>query len=541
MSYPYVIICSVSSLPEPVSAEDRFRALVEGIPQLSWSTTPSGFCDYLSPQWYAYSGCSAEDLPSDGWLQLVHPDDREAAQSAWQAAVAGRADYDLEYRLRRADGEYRWFRTRGRQLADGRWVGTCTEVHEAREVAHTLSVLVEIERASRDERDPERIMEIIARCLGQRLRVSRCAYADVWDGNRFRIQHDYTDGVSSSAGDYELNLFGPRAEARMKKGDPLVIRDVETELREEGGAEMFLAIDIRAIVCCGLVKDGVLVAMMAVHQNHPRNWTPEEIALVRLVVERSWSALERARAERELRALNVDLEKRVEERTERLQAAVRELEGFTYTVAHDLRAPVRAMIGNAKVLNEDFGDIMPPDATDSLNRISTAAKKLGSLVEDLLTYARLGRREVHRESFDLTELLSAVVASVADEDPRPMELLCEANPIVEADREQVRLLLQNLVQNAAKYRAKDRPLELVFGEKDGGFFLKDNGIGIDMRYVGKIFQPFERLHRDSEYPGTGIGLANVHRIVERHGGRVWAESKGEGQGSTFWFTLRPSS
>lgn len=120
-----------------------------------------------------------------------------------------------------------------------------------------------------------------------------------------------------------------------------------------------------------------------------------------------------------------------------------------------------------------------------------------------------------------------------------MELLCEASPTVEADREQIRLLLQNLVQNAAKYRSEDRPLELVFGEQDGAFFLRDNGIGIDMQYVGKIFQPFERLHRDSEYPGTGIGLANVNRIVERHGGRVWAESEGEGKGSTFWFTLGP--
>lgn len=528
-------------MPHPPSFEafdeDRYRALVESIPQLSWSTAANGDCDYLSPQWATFTGRRVEELLPWGWLDLLHPDDQVRAKETWLTAVAGKGLYDLDYRIRRRDGAYRWFRTRGRQWATGRWVGTCTEVHESREVEENLALLVEIERDTRDDRDPSRIMKKVTESLGRRLRVSRCAYADVWDGNRFRIQEDYNNGVASSVGDYELSLFGSVAADHMRSGEPLVMNDVERELKGRGGVEMFLAIDIRAIVCCPLVKDGQLVAMMAVHHSLPRVWTAEEISVVRLVVERSWSAIERARAERDLLALNGQLEKRIEERTERLQSAVHELEGFTYSVAHDLRAPVRAMIGSARILQEDFGADLPQGAANGLDRISKAAAKLGSLVEDLLTYARLGRREVRRERFDITELLNSVVAMVAEEDTRPMELLCGVPFEVEADREQVRLLLHNLVQNAAKYRQKDHPLNLSFGERDGAFFLKDDGIGMDMQYVAKIFLPFERLHRDSEYPGTGIGLANVHRIVDRHNGRVWAESEGEGKGSTFWFTL----
>jgi signal transduction histidine kinase len=241
-----------------------------------------------------------------------------------------------------------------------------------------------------------------------------------------------------------------------------------------------------------------------------------------------------------LRALNADLEERVAERTEKLQAAVRELEGFTYSVSHDMRAPLRAMVGHSKILVEDFSDQIPEEGRDGLRRISAAASKMALLVEDLLKFARLGRREVVRQPVDLGELVHEVVKDVREEEACEVDLSVGKDLVVQADRELVRMVLHNLIHNACKYRSRTRPLRLEFGSApEGGetaLYLRDNGIGFDMQYGGKLFQPFERLHRDAEYPGTGIGLANVKRIVERHGGRVWAEGAVD-EGATFWFTL----
>lgn len=516
-------------------SEGRYQALVEAVPQLSWTTDAQGTCDYLSPQWTTYTGVPTEDLLGLAWLAYLHPEDRERTEHLWRAATAGEGDYDLDYRIRRADGEYRWFRTRGRRIEDGTWVGTCTDIQEARELERTLRVLTQIERRAREESDPARIMHHVSESLRAQFGASRCAYAHVWDGNRFTIEDEATTEPTSLVGDYTLEAFGASAAERLRRGEPLVIRDVRREVSPEQGGEAFLALNVEASLCWPLVKEGKLTAMLAVHQDRPRDWTLEEVSLLRLVAERSWSAIERARSERELLALNAELETRVAERTKGLEAAVRELEGFTYSVAHDLRAPVRAMIGYARLIDEDFGEELSADARRALGRIDANAKKLAALVDGLLAYARLGRRDVTRERFDISAMVAETVAEIAIADPRPMELLHEEGLVVEADREQVRLLVRNLVENAAKYRSG--PLKLRFGQKDGAFFLKDNGIGLEMQYADKIFMPFERLHRDNEYPGTGIGLANVARIAERHGGRVWVESDGPGTGATFWFTL----
>lgn len=255
-----------------------------------------------------------------------------------------------------------------------------------------------------------------------------------------------------------------------------------------------------------------------------------------LVVVRDES--ERREVEEANRRHAESLERHVAEATADLRAANAELEGFTYSVSHDMRAPLRAIVGHAVVLMEDHGDVLPEDARMRIERMSKASTRMSRLIEDLLAYARLNKQALKKADLDLAALFREVVAQEAGgievEAYAPQSLPVEAEPGL------MRMVLENLVGNAIKYRRPDVPLRLKFTlvdhEGQCGYALRDNGTGFEMRYVGKLFEPFERLHRTEDVEGTGIGLANVRRIVERHGGTVWAEGE-PGVGSTFGFTL----
>lgn len=228
-----------------------------------------------------------------------------------------------------------------------------------------------------------------------------------------------------------------------------------------------------------------------------------------------------------------DLEQRVKERTEALQAANRELEGFTYSVSHDLRGPLRAIMSTSMILKEDYSANLPPDAKDQLERQARAARKMGDLIDDLLRLSRIGRQEMIRSTVDLSTMAEEIFKETKSE----AEFQCQPEMTVQADPKLMRLTIQNLVDNAVKF-SKNSPHPRVDFSCDthGVFAVHDNGIGFDMAYADKLFGPFERLVRDDEYPGTGIGLANVKRIIERHGGKVWAEGEPE-QGATFFFSI----
>src|ERR1051326_6699000 len=246
---------------------------------------------------------------------------------------------------------------------------------------------------------------------------------------------------------------------------------------------------------------------------------------------------ERKNAEERIQALNHNLEHHVAE----LTAANRELDAFTYSLAHDLRAPLRHIHGFATILMENFQEKADDEAKRLLGKILKSSKEMGVMVDDLLNFARLGRVELQRTRVDLAQMVEEVKRQLEpDMQGRSINWEVDALPTVSGDPALLRQVLVNLLSNAVKYTSKEPDAQIKVGSRNGGseitMFVRDNGAGFEMQYAEKLFRVFQRLHRAEEFEGTGVGLANVRRIIERHGGRIWAEGA-PGKGATFYFSL----
>jgi PAS domain S-box-containing protein len=247
-------------------------------------------------------------------------------------------------------------------------------------------------------------------------------------------------------------------------------------------------------------------------------------------------------AEAEVRRLNADLEARVERRTADLARANKDLEAFNYSVSHDLRAPLRALSGYAEALLEEYGDGLGETGRGYAERIQAASERMATLIDDLLQLARVSRSQMHLGLVDLSAKVAAVAGELQSVEPgRRIRITIQDGVQVTADPGLLRTVVQNLLENAWKFTARREDATIEFGSmpaEDAEIccFVRDNGAGFDPAHAAKLFQPFQRLHTETDFPGTGIGLASVQRIIERHGGRIWAEGQ-VGRGATFYFTL----
>jgi signal transduction histidine kinase len=274
------------------------------------------------------------------------------------------------------------------------------------------------------------------------------------------------------------------------------------------------------------------IGAIGVYWSQPHQASREELDLLQALANTTSVAMENVEVYR-------SLEERVADRTRQLQVANDELESFSYSVSHDLRGPLRTVSGFADLLLERLETSGDDELKGFARRIRTGADRMSLLIEDLLKLARIGRATLHRTEFDLGSVCHDIIAQLQSETARPPVTVDVGTPLpIRADRRLMTIVMQNLLANAWKYTAKNPGAKISIGmttTPERAYFVRDNGVGFDPRFADGLFKPFSRLHPDSEFQGTGVGLATVKRIIARHGGRIWAEAE-VGVGATFYFT-----
>jgi PAS domain S-box-containing protein len=452
------------------------------------------------------------------FARRVHPDDLAGLVERVNQAIAERSFYHHEYRVVWPDGSVRWISARGRTFENAagepvRMAGTVMDI-TARRAAQ------ERERALLAERT--RLLERLQLVL-ESMPIGCIIYDDAflisfWNPAAERIfGYSAAEMLGRTPAGLLVTPQGWQQAAEVNRSNRAGER--------VGGITTLTAKDGRAVICEWQRTplhdaDGTFVGSLSMIQD----------------------VTARTQAEQEIQRLNADLEQRVVQRTLALETANRDLESFSYSVSHDLRAPLRHIDGFLRLLTKREADRLDPTSGRYLQVIAESSRRMGMLIDDLLHLSRVGRTEIQPQPVVLTDLVRSVIEEVnAAAEGRTLEWQVGPLPTVHADPRLLRIALVNLLSNAAKYTATRAMPRICIGAlpgdaPDATFFVRDNGVGFDMQYVDKLFGVFQRLHRDDEFEGTGIGLATVHRIITRHGGYVRAEGEVD-RGATFFVTL----
>ncbi|MBA4149696.1 MAG: PAS domain S-box protein [Verrucomicrobia bacterium] len=512
---------SENSLKE---SEERFRNLADAAPVMIWMSGIDNLCNYFNKGWLSFRGRTPEQELGNGWTEGVHPDDHALGVGAHTKAFEKREPFQATYRLRRNDGEYRYVFDSGvPRFAPGGtflgYVGTAidiTDVKQAEQARREEATLRASEERFRELADAMPHMVWEARVDG---------FFDYFN----RRWHDYT-GIAATEGHEEIwkTIAHPddfpkcleRWRTAFKSNAPC---ELECRFKNAATGEfrwhLSRALPIRD-------NDGKVL-----------RW----IGTATDIEDQKRIQTELAKAKEELSERAINLESAVKLRTKELEESLKTTETLLYTIAHDLRAPLRAMQGLSMAVLEDYSFRLDDAGRELLDRINNSATRMDKLISDLLAYGRLGYVELSFEILDLNSQVDLVLAEFADEIQRAKAQVVRASlPSVYANATLVRQILANLLGNALKFVLPGAApkIEIFAEEKPGSvrLIVKDNGIGIDPQHRQRIFEVFQRLHTHEAYPGTGIGLAMVAKAAQRLGGTAGVDS-GPGKGSSFWIEL----